>query len=266
MTRIFIALLLAVAFSGLTVETASAEEGFPLQIAGGIKGGMAGVAGYGFDNPSIFILDGVNRSVMPEYYGHFGTGGLGGLSLEVRILEFVGLEFGLFYGQTRAKGYVDKNDARTGQTLTRLTSETVTRGLQIPILLKFNVPAPIVRPFLGLGVEFVVQNDSEIEYGQEPRVGVVSESDMNRIRRQNSVRPVNYPLLAFNLGVEIVAGPVRIPIEIRGGYAPGYSRDINQRAEYLGREGSEDRIGYDTMYMGHFGIFTGVLYEFDLLL
>lgn len=247
-------------------DKAAGEEKFPLQIAAGIKGGVAGVAGYGFDNPSTFLLDNGAASVSPEFYGHFGTGGLGGLSLEVRILHFLGLEFGLYYGQTTAKGYVDKNDALTGRTLTRLTSETVTKGLQIPILLKFNVPGPTVRPFLGLGVEFVRQSDSEITYGQEPRAGVMPESEMNKIRRQNSVRPVNYPLFAFNLGVEVVAGPVRIPIEIRGGYALGYSRDINQRAEYLGREGSEHRIAYDTMYMGHFSIFTGVLYEFDLLL
>ncbi len=259
--------LLAVGLGGVSVAAAqeAASEPFELQFAAGFKGGVNGVAGHGFDNNSrITGTDGnVYEFSRPEYYGHFGVGGTGGLSLEARALGFVGLEFGFFYSQDNADGYVDKNDARTGQTLTRITSEQRTTAYHIPILLKLNVPADVIRPFLGVGFEFVRQIDSSLEYDQEPGLGRATDGEMNALRNRNQIEATNYTLFAFTAGIEIAAGPVKIPFEVRGGYTLGFDRDADSRARY---DTDTNQIIYDGVYMGHFGIFTGVLYEFDLLL
>lgn len=251
----------------LTASTAAAEESkpFPLQIAAGFKGGLNGVAGYGFENNARITGDDGREYVFnrPEYYGHFGLSGAGGVSLEVRALNFVGLEFGFYYAQDNATGYVDKNDAATGRTLTRIVSDQVTTAYHVPIMLKFNIPTETVRPFLGLGLGLVFQSNSELTYSEEPQAGRLAAGELDRIQNQNQIEPTNYNLFIFSLGVEVAAGPVRIPIELRGGYNLGYDRAADSRARF---ETATDQIVYDGQYMGHFGIFAGVLYEFDLLL
>ena len=248
----------------LSPSTAAADEGFPLQISAGLKGGVNGVAGYGFDNPSRYTVDNTTYEFNPEYYGHFGLGPAGGLALEIRAFDIVGLEFGFHYASQTARGYVDKNQASTGQRITRVTSEQETTAYNIPILLKFTAPTNFVRPAFGIGVELVRQSEASISYDEEPAAGQAGQAFLNDLNANNQVRPVNYTLLQFTLGAEILAGPVRIPIELRAGYALGYDQDIEARAEF--NPAGSPRLLVDTIYMGHFGIFTGVIYEFDLRL
>ena len=263
-------MLSLLAVSLLTASTAAAQEGggepaFPLQIAAGFKGGLNGVAGYGFENnATITGDDGREYSFSrPEYYGHFGLSGAGGVSLEMRAFNIVGLEFGFYYAQDNATGYVDKNDAATGRTLTRIVSDQVTTAYHVPIMLKLNVPAQTVRPFLGLGVGLVFQSTSELTYSEEPQAGRMAAGEMDRLQNRNQIEATNYNLFMFSLGVEVAAGPVRIPVELRGGYNLGYDRAADSRARF---ETSTQQIIYNGQYMGHFGIFVGALYEFDLLL
>lgn len=244
------------------------EPGFPLQLSAGLKGGLNGVAGYGLpDNAQITGTDGTiytfNR---PEYYGHFGLSGSGGAALEIRAMDFVGLEFGFYYAQDNANGYVDKNDANTGRTLTRIESHQTTTAYHIPIMLKLNVPSSVVRPFLGLGLGFVRQIDSDLEYTEDPQAGRLGPGELDRLNRRNQIETSNYMNFLFSLGIEVVAGPVRIPIELRGGYNLGYDRTNADSRAYVDSDGSGQQIVYNGQYMGHFQIFTGVLYEFDLLL
>lgn len=252
--------------SASAAATGEAASEFSLQLAAGARGGFTGVAGHGFENGE-FVRDNNGNRIppgagwpYPEYYPHFGLGGTGGLSLELRFNNIIGLETGVFYSRDNADGYVDKNNANTGTTLVRIHSEQRTTAYHIPLMLKLNVPSDFVRPFVGFGFQFVAQIDSTLEYRQEQRAGQYSEQDMENLNDRNDIEPTNYPLLAGAAGIEVVVGPVRIPVELRVGYALGYDQAMTERAR-----GEDGRIIYDGVYLGHFGIFTGVLYEFDLM-
>lgn len=262
---ISLVLLSVVLLPSVAVGADEAEGSFPLQLSAGFKGGLNGVAGYGFENnATITGTDGATYQFpRPEYYGHFGLSGSGGLSLEIRAFDFIGLEFGFYYARDNADGYVDKNDANTGRTLTRIESEQRTTAYHIPFMLKLNVPSPTVRPFLGVGIGLVRQIDSTLEYFEDPRAGQLAPGELQRIQNRNQIEATNYTNFIFSLGIEVVAGPVRIPVEIRGGYNLGYDRAADARSRYNPDTGE---IIYNGQYMGHFQIFTGVLYEFDLLL
>ena len=240
------------------------ERDFNIQLAAGMRGGFSGVAGHGFENGE-FVTDENGTRIpsggqwgYPEYYGHFGTGGL---SLEVRLNNIIGLETGLFYSRDNASGYVDKNHASTGTTIARIHSDQRTTAYHIPLMVKLNMPSDFVRPFLAVGVQFVAQVDSELEYRQENVNGQYGNANaMDELNDRNQIEPSTYPLLAGAAGIEVVVGPVRIPVELRLGYNLGYDQAMQQRAR-----GEDGQIIYDGVYLGHFGIFMGALYEFDLL-
>lgn len=243
-----------------------------LEVAVGFKGGFSGVAGTGFDNhEQVSDGDGTTLSfpsgahnpwVYPEYYGHFGLGGTGGLSLEFRLNGIFGFETGLMYSQDNASGYVDKNHAPSGTTISRIHSEQTTTALHIPLLLKAVLPGMMVRPFFGAGIQLVVQSTSELEYEQEQRAGQYGgDGAMDELNRRNQIEESTYPLLAFSGGIEFAVAGIRVPVELRLGYAMGSSGDLDERARY---DASQDQVVYDGVYRGHIAILTGVLYEFEL--
>ncbi|RAL20139.1 hypothetical protein DL240_18695 [Lujinxingia litoralis] len=239
-------------------------EAFDLEIAVGAKGGINMVAGQGIPDDSRMTSDQGNQVYFakPEYYGHFGVGPKAGLSLELRALDFVGLETGFYYSVDQASGYVDKNDALSGRTVARIHSDQVSRAYHLPVLLKFRVPTSRVSPVFGVGAEFIFQTESELEYREERRAGSMG-SLTDQLNARNQIAPSNYILLTLSAGMEIKAGPVRIPVELRMGYNLGFDQAMSQRATY---DESTGEITYDGIYQGHVGVFTGVLYEFDLLL
>ena len=243
-----------------------------LELSVGFKGGIGAVAGYGFDNHAqVSDSDGTtlnfpsnahNPWVYPEYYGHFGLGPAGGMSLELRFRGLVGFETGLMYSRDNASGYVDKNHASSGTTIARINSQQTTTAYHIPMILKLVMPGIVVRPFIGAGLQLVLQASSELEYEQEQRAGQYGGSGaMDELNRRNTIEESNYPLLVAAAGVEFALAGIKIPIELRVGYALGVSREMEERARY---DASQDQIIYDGVYMGHVAIFTGVLYEFDL--
>ncbi len=239
----------------------------------GLRGGLNGVAGWGFDNhATVTDQDGMERSfpkgnqgpwAYPEYYGHFGLGGAGGLTLEFRHQSIVGFETGLFLSQDRASGYVDKRQAGTSTVIARIESEQETTSVRIPLMLKAMIPSPSIRPYAAAGIEVVVQTSSDLSYTQQPEAGMYgSEADMEELNRRNQIETSTYPLLAGTLGAEISAGSsVSIPIELRFGWNLGHSRDMDDRATY---RSDSNEIIYDGQYAGHFGVYTGVTYRFDL--
>jgi len=258
-------LALVAALSGLALLTVPAEaDAFDLQIAVGAKGGVNMVAGQAMPDDSRMTSEQGNEVFFPkpEYYGHFGAGPKGGLSLELRALGFVGLETGFYYASDQASGYVDKNDALSGRTIARIHSEQVSTAYHVPLMLKFRVPSPMVSPVFGIGAEFIFQTDSTLEYREEQRAGSMGGL-ANQLNARNQIEPSNYTLLTLSAGLEISVGPVRIPVELRMGYNLGFDQAMRERATY---DESSGEITYDGKYQGHVGVFTGVLYEFDLLL
>ncbi|TXD37291.1 hypothetical protein FRC98_11210 [Lujinxingia vulgaris] len=261
----FAPLALVAALSGLAIAAVPAQaEAFDLQIAVGAKGGVNMVAGQGMPDDSRMTSEQGNQVYFPkpEYFGHFGVGPKGGLSLEVRALGWVGLETGFYYSVDQASGYVDKNDALSGRTIARIHSDQVSNAYHVPLMLKFRVPSATVSPVFGLGAEFIFQTESTLEYREEQRAGSMG-GYANQLNDRNQISPSNYTLLTLSAGMEISVGPVRIPVELRMGYNLGFDQAMSERATY---DESTGEITYDGKYQGHVGVFTGVLYEFDLLL
>ncbi|MFU8803515.1 MAG: hypothetical protein ACNA8W_06880 [Bradymonadaceae bacterium] len=245
--------------------TPNTAEAFLFEVSGGMKGGFNGSAGPGISNGGrIHDQHGQTFTVEnPEYYSHFGFGGSFGLVLELRALGFLGLETGLYYSRDNGQGWVDKNDAATGATLVTIHSEQTSTAYHFPILLRANIPNPLIRPFLGVGFEFVRQVNSTLEYRQEQVHGRYSDSDFAQIQNRYQITPSNYTLFLVSTGMELKFGPVRIPIEVRAGYNLGFDEGLESRATY---DSDTNQIKYDGAYQGHFGIFTGFMYDFDFLL
>lgn len=237
-----------------------------IDVAVGLRLGAAGVAGHGFDdNENVEDDQGqIPRPGsfwnQPEYYPHFGVGPTGGLTLEGRYGRFIGVETGLFYSQDNASGYVDKNHAQTGERLATIHSDQITSAYHIPLLLKGSVPGEYVRPFISLGLMFVLQQDSELNYSQEPgdRGSEYDQQAVDQLDERNQIEPTNYTQLHGSAGVELVVGDIRIPLELRLGYTLGYDEAMQSRAY-----GEDGQIIYDGVYPGHFGIFAGALYQFE---
>ena len=248
---------------------AATDDGLSIQLHAGLKGGLAGSAGDGFENDEHITDDNGNRVPSghgqwpyPEYYPHFGTGANVGVAGEVRLNNIVGIETGFHHSRDNASGYVDKDHAQTNQTIARIHSVQRTAAYHFPLLLKLNIDAEVVRPFIAGGMNFIVQGSSDLEYTQEERAGRYgNEGAMDELNERNQIEESSYVQVAAAAGVEIsIAGMVKIPIELRAGYTLGYGDRMSQRAR-----GEDGQIIYDGVYMGNFAIMTGALIELDLL-
>lgn len=233
---------------------------FGLTLSGGVKGGLSGSAVRGVPEGDPFDLDGMEHPGLaqgPDIYPMFGLGGGVGGFIEVRALDIVGLEFGVFQSWDNGDGWEDKNDSN-GRNIGRVNQEQRSRALHIPIMIKASVPTTMVRPTFGLGLELVNQQQSTLTY----RADVFDTSSLNT---RYTIVPSKYALLAFSFALEIDLGSIRIPIELRAGYNTGFKKDLRERAEASGQYNLPS-FEYDGKYEGHFGLFTGIIYQYDLVL
>ncbi len=230
---------------------------FGLTLSGGVKGGLSGAAVRGVPEGDPYEINGVEYSQAqgPDMYGMFGLGGGVGGFLEVRALDIVGLEFGVFQSWDNGNGWEDKNDAN-GRNIGRVTQEQRTRAIHIPIMVKASVPG-LIRPTFGLGLELVNQQKSTYSY----RADVF---DVTSLNNRYSIITSKYTLFAFSFGLEIDLGQIRIPIELRGGYNTSFKKNLQERASASGSPNLPS-FEYDGKYEGHFGIFTGIVYQHDLI-
>jgi hypothetical protein len=232
---------------------------FDLNLSAGVKGGLSGAAVRGVPEGDPYTLNGQEYSVAqgPDMYAMFGLGGGVGGFLEARVLDIVGLEFGVFQSWDNGDGWEDKNDS-FGRLIGRVNQEQRTRAIHIPVMVKASVPG-LVRPTFGLGVEFVNQGASTYTY----RSDTFNVSSFNS---RYSIVPSKYTLLAFSFALEIDLGEIRIPIELRGGYNTGFKKTLKDRAVASGTNPYLANFEYDGKYEGHFALFTGVVYQYDLAL
>jgi len=244
-----------VVVTALIVAPASAFA-FTLDIAGGVKGGMNGSAVRGIPEGDPFEIDGIEYSIPqgPDFYAMFGLGGGFGGFLEIRALDMVGIETGLHVSYDNGQGWEDKNDTN-GTKIGRVYQEQRTTAHHIPIMLKASVPG-FVRPTFGLGLEIVNQKKTELKYRSDV-------FDVSLFNDKHRAVPSKYTVFAFSFALEIDLGPVRIPIELRGGYNTGFRKDLSERAEASG-SGTYPDFRYDGKYEGHFAMYTGILYSYDL--
>ena len=233
-------------------------DGFRLDLAAGVKGGLTGA--WMLEVPANRTV-GAQTGESKSYYAGFGTGGDIGLSLDVRALGIVGLESGVRLSFDNAEGYNDINEANTGERLVRVYQRQSTTSFRVPLLLKLSSPSGVVRPVLGLGIEFVNQTDSSISYEVEEVNGREAESQTRARERRNQIEPSNYRLLTAAFGIEIDVGPVKIPIELRAQYNINYAGESFEERVRVEGQGADAIYYYDGAYQGHFGVTIGLLYD-----
>lgn len=238
----------------LLPATASAV---PFEIAGGVKGGMNGSAVRGVPEGDPYTIDGTEYPGLaqgPDFYPMFGIGGGFGGFLELRLYDIVGIESGVHLSYDNGNGWEDKNGPG-GAKIGRVTQEQRTTALHIPVMLKAAVPG-FVRPTFGFGLEVVKQNKSELTYRSDV-------FDTSLLESHYTIEPSTYTTLAFSFALEIDLGEIRIPIELRGNYNVGFRKDLDERTVVTGNPGFPD-FRYDGKYEGHFALYTGIIYGFEL--
>jgi hypothetical protein len=199
------------------------------------------------------------------YYPSFGAGAAFGMALEVRGWDVVGLETGLHYSLDNATGWSDKTvDC---YDLGRVFMDQETSALHIPLLLKAVAKTTTIRPFIGFGLEFVIQQSSDVSYRSEQDSQNVQgiEGYENHFSGRNRIATSSYKLLQLTAGTEVDLGELRVPIEVRAGYNLDHGDGFDDRVEIEQSDGSQ-RFVYNGEYKGHFGVFVGVLYAFDFVL
>ena len=258
----FVCSVFAVVSVGL--PEADAQTRFDLSV--GLKGGAMMSTATEVPNLSAEQFREFNASVQDSgFYPAFGVGPAIGLALEARAWEVVGLETGFYYAKDDATGW---NDQKTnGQERGRVFMDQETSALHIPLLLKANAPTKTVKPFLGFGLEFVLQQSSSLSYRGEPETAgdPYVEAFANALDERNRIESSTYTLLQLTFGIEVDLGELRIPVEFRSGYNLGWDSSLEARVEPEEQaDGSTDLI-YNGEYVAHFGVYTGVMYDFDFI-
>lgn len=251
----------------LCLSTQAAAQDAPprLDLSIGVKGGMNGSWTTEVPEDSRFQAGGNEYVVDPEYYPLFGLGGDFGLSMELRAWGLIGLETGVRFSFDNGKGWNDKKDASSGTILARVNQEQSTTSVRVPLYLKLSGTSGLVRPYIGLGFEFVNQTESAIDYSVENRAGTVDPNDMERLKARNQIEPSSYTGVGANLGIEIDLGFLKIPIELRGLYNLNYDESFAGRIRVEGDDGSTAKFYYNGAYQGHFGFTVGILYNYSIL-
>lgn len=247
-------LLATILFSLLLPSSAFA---FDLNVAAGVKGGMNGSVVNGVPEGDTFLLNGQPYAVPqgPDLYAEFGLGGQFGATLEVRALDLVGIETGIYQSYDNGNGWEDKND-QYGRKIGRINQEQRTTALHIPLLAKASVPG-FVRPTFGLGIDIIKQNKSTLKYRSD-----VLLQNAAQINQQIDIHKSTYVCFAFSFALEVDLGPVRIPIELHGDYNTGFRKDLSKRTKITGTP-STVHFDYDGKYQGHFSLMTGIVYDYD---
>lgn len=255
----------ALMLMGMTSVAMGQTKPKKLELGIGVKGGMNGSWTTEVPEDSRFSKGNTTYTVDPEYYPLFGLGGDIGLSVDLRAFGIVAIETGVTYSFDNGAGWNDKKDGQSGQIITRINQEQSTTSLRIPLLLKLSGTSGLVRPFIGLGAEFVFQQSSNIKYIEEKRAGQEDPESFAARQRRNQIETSDYVGLGGTLGLEIDLGFLRIPIEFRGLYNVNYDESFDSRVRVEGDDPNNFVFQYNGMYQGHFGFSIGILYNHTLL-
>ena len=206
-------LLATLGVFGATVTLAASSHAGPVNV--GV--GLMGTAGGNFlEKPDRGPLD---PDVNP------GFGGLtigGGLMLDARFINLVGLEVDVIRSSDHGKGTVTNTLIVNGVASTSSADVTIGQGAwHIPILAKVTFPSPMVAPAVFLGPEIVAPSKASPS---------VSPSEASAAFAQKAD---TYVAFTFGGGIEIKLPlpilDVRIPIQIRGSYTPSVSSKFADR-------------------------------------
>ncbi len=259
----FSVILITLVLAMFPSQNASA---FTLNVAIGLKGGLNGSVVNGVSEGDTFTSDGIELTIPqgPDIYPMFGLGGSIGGFLELRALDIVGLELGLFQSWDNGNGFEDKNNAGTGQTVGRIDQEQRTSAIHFPVSVKASIPGKLLRPTFGIGAEFVFQNSSTLAYSSDAFT-IANQDDGYAFGGVNyKIQPSNYVNFLVSFALEFDIDPIRIPIELRLQINPSFKSDLEPRVNASGTRNNNLTIVYDGIYQAQFSFFTGIAYDFDI--
>ncbi len=182
-----------------------------------------------------------------DVYPGFGGTSFGyGLTLDVRVIEFLGLEIDYIKRTSRGKGDIDiTNNGVTYPFEVEIQHEAT----QIPVLLKGVMPVPLFAPYVLVGKEFIRASGATATYsskdgrGQLPPVGGYVD---------------NYSYWTFGIGAEVklpIPGwDVRIPFSARGSFNPSISDHLEDRVRIANNTISAFDTKFQYQVMGTLGV------------
>ena len=177
-------------------------------------------------NDRTFPLANGTRGETNTYPGFTGPSLGGGLALEFRFIDYLGIELDMLYAKQKGGGDLSINDhtsvIRIGEN-----------SFHVPLLFKVVLPGKVVQPSLFVGPEFVMPGDPQIETDPPFAAGTPAPALLS----------VNdkYTMVTFGLGMEFRIPSftkyldIRIPLSLRGGFNPGVGSVLDpDRATYQG--------------------------------
>lgn len=171
----------------------------------------------------------------------------GGVALDVRLKDAVGLEIDVFRSKDHAQSEYGINGVDIGFAVDQ-------PAWHIPILLKGSLPSDSVSPVLFVGYHLVLPGDPRLE---QPA----------GLPWQLSAKSSSYDLWMFGFGFEaklpIEDVDLRIPFHLRGSVNTPYPKSATERATYdIDAGGVLQGMEYDLQWEYHAGITLGLSWYF----
>lgn len=223
-------------------EEAPAEKPKPFSVGAG----LLGVAGGNFiakPGDKTLTVPGVGTGQAEFYPGFGGTTLGGGLMLDLRFIDLLGLEVDVLRTSDKGSGDITFN----GVYKVKISIEQ--SAWHVPILAKVVVPGPIVRPMFFIGPELVFPSGAKAESDKPIGTAIDAKAD-------------SYTMLTFGGGVEIKLPlpslDLRIPIGLRGSYNPGVSDKLADRIDVQWSGSTAQKITYHTEWQYQVAMTLGV--------
>lgn len=180
----------------------------------------------------------------PEFYPGFGGTTLGGgLMLDARFIDLLGLEVDVLRTTDKGSGDITFN----GVYKVKITLEQ--SAWHVPILAKIVVPGPVVRPMFFLGPELVFPSGATAEVDKPVGTAMDAKAD-------------SYTMLTFGGGVEIKlpvpSVDLRIPVALRGSYTPSVSDKLADRIDVQWSGNTAQKITYHSEWQYQVAMTLGV--------
>jgi hypothetical protein len=245
-------------------ESSTSDDPMHFSLRLGVKGGLMVQGAEEVPETVDYRANGMTYNYEDtNIFGSVGVGGGGGAVAEIRFGQIVGLETGFYVTADNAKGENEVTEAGSGQQVGTATQYQKTTAFHVPLLVKFSLTKKDIRPVFGLGLEFVIQQNSSLTYENDEAVQDPSDPNRPLPSERNEIEPSNYTMFMFTGGVEFDVGPVTIPVELRVGYNLGWDNTFTERVRVENPGTNDETFFYDGKYLGHAGIFTGVQYRWD---
>ena len=186
--------------------------------------------------------------------GFAGLTGGGGLSIQARIYDYIGLELDLLRTRDSGKAKISVTQAGVGKDFTLELSQS---AFHIPLLIRGILPGPLVEPAVFVGPEFVVVDgaSAEIVDGQNPYA-----VDIQAL-------PRSYTMVTIGAGMDIHL-PVEpfdvcLPLSLRGSVTPGIGDGRQDRGRYIGADPNHlVRIEHETRWKYQLAFTAGAMVWF----